>query len=796
MEESYQSHVWPGISEVAKERDVNLIYFSGRSLDAPYLFNIHSNQIYDLIHSDNIDGLIAFSGTLSNFITYDQFCEFLQKYKNIPIVSLSLNIPKIPSITVDNVSGMRELISHLITDHNYKKIAFICGPKGHPEAEERFQTYKDVLKEFNIEYNPDLFVQGDFVELTGIKAIDILIDQRKIQFDAVVSSNDDMAFGAIKALQRRNLSVPKDVAVVGFDNVSRSYLCNPPLTTVHQPMYEQGRKSLELLIDIIEGKKVPEKVKLHTEVIYRRSCNCFPKNLFQISKLNDVPTKIDSLQIINRKEQEIISELLNTANYHGVELEEFFIKNLLESLILGIKNKDFLPLLQVLEDFIRKEIVKNNKINYWHDILSKLYSLIVPIFGDNDNILYIEKLFHQAQFIVGEIVSQSEKIQQEEDKESYININSIREVIMSAFSIEQISESIINELPKIGIKSCYLVLYENYNIQSPWARLISAYNEEGPIKIDLKKSGERFKKTHLVPKKYLPKNRQYNLIIESLFFKDENKFGFIIVEQPKKITEFELLARNIGTALKGALLLQERQLLLEKLSDSNKELDEFASIIAHDLKQPLTIIKSSLELLKDVYYEKLDSNSKELIDLPIEASNRMRKMITDLLDLSRVSTSIVDFDEVNLESILKQVISDLQLIIDENNAKITYDSLPTIIGIKTYLIQLFENLITNAIKFHSQEPPEIHIGVEMKSNKWIFSIKDNGIGINKNDFKRIFQIFQRLHTNEEYKGTGIGLAICKKIVEKHNGKIWVESELGKGSTFIFELQKKKLRKNK
>lgn len=726
---------------------------------------------------------------MSNFIGYEDYCKFLEKYKNIPIVSIAIKVPGIPSLIIDNDIGFKEIIYHLIKDHNYKRIAFIRGPINHPEANIRFETYKTVLKENNIKFDPNLVVQGDFIELTGIKAINILLDQRKETFDAIVSSNDDMAFGALKALQRRNLFVPGDVAIVGFDDVSRSALCNPPLTTVKQPLYKQGRRSLELLIDLIEGKDVPNEITLPTNAIYRRSCGCFPENLSKISNFKKENYK-EPFEQLKKIENKIISELFNIAYIHNNDLDISNLKKILKSFITGIKTNDISFFIRNLEEILRKEMTKNHKLSYWHKIFLKLYSLTIPFFGTNENMqLKIENLIYQARYQLEALLFQRESIRREEDKENILIINSIRRSLMSNFSIQKIANSISKELPKIGIKSCYFCLFEDYRGLTPWSRLISAYNEKEPIEFVSRKGEVRFRTAQLIPKRYLPKNRQYNLIVESVFFRDENIFGYIVFEQPEDVSELQHLTRNIGIALKGGLLLQERQLLLEKLAYSNKELEEFASIVAHDLKQPLSVINASLSFLKETISKNINSESNELIDFSIKSSNRMKKMIEALLHFSRVTTSKIEFTKIKLESILRPVLSDLKILINETSAKITHDPLPTIIGSKTLLIQLFENLMDNAIKFRGQKTPHVHIGVELNNSKWIFSVKDNGIGIDQKYFEKIFLIFQRLHTNKEYKGTGIGLAICKKIIEKHHGKIWVESELGKGSTFYFTIPK-------
>jgi light-regulated signal transduction histidine kinase (bacteriophytochrome) len=168
----------------------------------------------------------------------------------------------------------------------------------------------------------------------------------------------------------------------------------------------------------------------------------------------------------------------------------------------------------------------------------------------------------------------------------------------------------------------------------------------------------------------------------------------------------------------------------------------------------------------------------------------MQNLINDLLEFSRVTTKAGEPELIDSEFILNQVLSSLELYIKENKATVSHDSLPKVIADNTQLAQVFQNLIANGIKFHSEETPKIHISAERKAGEWVFSVQDNGIGIDPNYSEKIFEVFKRLHKKEEYPGTGIGLAICKKIIERHGGRIWVESEFGKGSTFYFTLHLK------
>jgi PAS domain S-box-containing protein len=228
---------------------------------------------------------------------------------------------------------------------------------------------------------------------------------------------------------------------------------------------------------------------------------------------------------------------------------------------------------------------------------------------------------------------------------------------------------------------------------------------------------------------------------------------------------------------------------LEELKSSNAELEQFAYVASHDLQEPLRGIAGLAQILQQRYQGQLDSQADEFIDLIVDGTQRMQTLINDLLAYSRIGRRGEAIRSTGAEAALKAVMQNLSVGIREYGATITNDSLPTVKADATQLIQLFQNLISNAVKFRAERPPRIHIGVSDAGDCWQFSIRDNGIGIEPQYFERIFQVFQRLHTRREYKGTGIGLAICKKIIERHGGRIWVESEIGHGTTFYFTLPK-------
>ncbi|NJM63517.1 MAG: response regulator [Oscillatoriales cyanobacterium RU_3_3] len=225
----------------------------------------------------------------------------------------------------------------------------------------------------------------------------------------------------------------------------------------------------------------------------------------------------------------------------------------------------------------------------------------------------------------------------------------------------------------------------------------------------------------------------------------------------------------------------------QELARSNAELEQFAYVASHDLQAPLATIASYSQLLEKRYQDRLDSQANKFIGNIVHGCTRMQVLIDDLLEYSRVGRNQKPFELVECDRVVEQALANLQATIRDTGAVVNYSDLPAVTGEVSQLVQLFQNLIGNAIKYRQESPPVVTVTACKHDNKWLFSVADNGIGIAMQHQERIFQIFQRLHTQKEYSGTGIGLAICQKIVERHGGSIWVESEVGQGSIFYFTL---------
>lgn len=284
--------------------------------------------------------------------------------------------------------------------------------------------------------------------------------------------------------------------------------------------------------------------------------------------------------------------------------------------------------------------------------------------------------------------------------------------------------------------------------------------------------------------RFMKKDGQYAHVFDrGYIIRDENGKAIRVLGATRDITErkkSEALLLELNTRLKQRA---------DELAASNVELERFAYIASHDMQEPLRMITSFLQLFKKKYEDQIDETAEQYIHFAMDGADRMKKLIMDLLEYSRVGSNKDNFSEVDTNVLLKEVVNVFMSRIDEMKATVVVGDLPPVMANRIQIFQLFQNLLGNALKYHSGESPLIEINGQEEATHYLFSVKDNGIGIKPIFFEKIFVLFQRLHHKNEYSGTGIGLSVCKKIVERHGGRIWVESEPGKGSCFYFTISK-------
>jgi diguanylate cyclase (GGDEF)-like protein len=471
LEDRYQNTVLRGVADACAERDVNLICFAGGGLSSPERFGRQRNRIFDLVSGQCVDALLLMSGTLANYVGPAEMAKFCARFKPLPICSLAVAIEGIPSILVDNATGMRQAVVHLINTHHCQRIAFIRGPKESEEAEHRYQVYQDVLEEYGMPLRDELVVSGDFQKTAGVEAVRVFFDGQRQPPDAIVAADDYMALGVIEALQAKGMEVPGDVAVVGFDDVEEARFTEPPLTTVHQPLYEKGRFATETILAMLRGEAVADRLVMHTDLVTRLTCGC--------------------------------EKPISVAPGSGGERE------------------------------VREQAQQRLHVERWAKTLSRT-----------------------------------------------------EQKLITNFDIVAMVNAVAEQLPQLGISSCYLSLYKDESL----SELILAYDAR--YDTTPQTSGDMFESGVVVPKRWLPRDRRYSFVVEPLFFEDQ-QFGFAVFEiGPSEGIVYEMLRDQISAAIKGAALVRE-------VLDKDAERKELLSYII-DVTPDMHRIQPLADLLQDV----------------------------------------------------------------------------------------------------------------------------------------------------------------------------------------------------
>lgn len=790
---------WEGSLKAAEDLDVNLITFIGGLLKSPGSYESRGSILYGLVDREQIDAVIIWPLTIGMNLTTSEIMDFLKRYQSFPLVCGEGSYPGIPSILQSDHQGIRDLMLHFIETHQITRIAFLRGPAYNSAAEERYRAYQEVLAEFGLPLDPNL-VTTPVAWSQGYNAMKELLDDRNlkpgIDFEAVIAANSSLMLNAARLLNERGVKIPNDVAIAGFDDSDQFRAMNPPLTVACSDFQELGYKAVETVMELLNGKEIPERTYIPTRLIIRQSCGCN-----SISDGENYPEVFggkgaNSLSSMDALKERIVAELIQSGfeSSKAIHSVETLLKDWENDLKRGSNN--FTNNLRGLLGEIRLDT--GEVLIRWQNILSALRNISLAVQrGDSGVCGRVEEVIHRARItvnVVGEGLLFNKALRAKRD---YKIIQEIAAALITSFNMEGIKNVMFRELPRLGIPACYLALYENPEESLEWSRLVWAFNRQGIG--DIPKDGVRFRSASLLPKEFFPNDRRFSLVVEPLFFEND-QIGFVIFECGPWDGTYSVLKTMLSSAIWGANILQKQQRAEEdlkkkadELARSNKELEQFAYIVSHDLQEPLRKIVAFGDRLKKICSDKLSEQGLDYLERMQSAASRMQRLINDLLTYSRVTTKAQPFDEVDLLEVLEEVISDLEPRIVQCKARVKTEKLPVVKADATQMGQLFQNLIVNALKFHREGvPTEVEVYPVSTPKGVEIVVADNGIGIAEEYRERIFGVFERLHGRNEYDGSGIGLAICKKITDRHGWKIRIESRVGEGSKFIIEIPMKSI----
>ena len=791
-------NLWHGVADRALERNVNLICFSGGIPHWHEQYEAQKNILFNIPNTENVDGLLIWANILSHTLDRSSLETFCLRYTPLPIISMGMILPSIPSIQIDMCDGMRKLLSHLIEVHGRRKIAFIRGLEVSQDAEERYQAYIETLKQYHIPVDPSLVISGDFRRYSGTAAIKQLIATHHIGFDALVSANDNMAIGAMQALQAQGIRIPEDVVVAGFDDIEETRAITPSLTTVRAPWHLLGSKSVDLLLSKLANDALPDQILLETELVCRQSCGCqhtaidhqagsnlgagFPLEIKAPAEFSSGSAQISLLQGINR----ILAVLAPT-----YELDPSWSNKLIQGFLTDVRSRDGTRsiFIQTLTEIL-SQIPSGTEIIEWQEVLNVIRSKVNHLFRSKDKILKAHDLLENGYTVVGEMAHRRQLYQRLEAVDQTSRLNRIVQTMSTTYDIETLMRLLALELPGLGIQSCFLSLYDEKGDNPAWSRLVLAVVRKERLLLD--QNGIRFPTSQLVPSNMLPEDRHYAFDVEALYFQEE-QIGFVMFEiGPRNGDVYTTLRGHLSSALKSAELVQIALEAEAKAIKSDQLKTHLLANVSHELRTPLNIILGLSQTA-------LSSPNPYGIELPFQlakdlsyifdSGEHLIRLINDLLDTSRAEIGELDLccEPVDPRPLMQEVLETFKetSVSKQKNVDSLLEApthLPVLHADPIRLRQIFMNLLSNAFKFTQQG--SIIFGAEVQLPYIHFWVSDTGLGISPELQGRIFEPFVKAETLEyRREGIGLGLSITRRLVYLHGGSITLDSIPDHGSIF-------------
>jgi sigma-B regulation protein RsbU (phosphoserine phosphatase) len=532
-----------------KARDLDLYCFAGGALHSLAGNELSRNRCYDLVSPLALDAIVVLSLSAS----VETIESFLARYADLPRVTVGHVAKGVPVVVADNATGMREAVVHLISGHSRRRLVFLRGPAENQEAQTRFQAYRDALRDFGLSYDPALVLHGEFAMEAGKRVMRDFLD-RQIDFDAVVGANDLSALGALEVLRDRDINVPHQVAVIGFDDAEEARGSSPTLSTVRQPYFELAAHALDALTNILDGKPAPERLVLGSRLVRRRSCGCLSDGA-----PSDAPPSVSTLtepfrDAFERMRPELGRDLLTSAKRARANVESGFEGAFLDALSEALEHVSDRRLIERLDQLLSQTIEVGGDVVAWQFALSVLRQKLLPaVRSDPRRWMRLEDIWQRLRVLVGDAIDREQRALRTEAERSASILTDTSESLITSFDVESLPRSLADRLPALGIRSCFLSLYEGWGNPPPTSRLIVAY-DRGRL-LELPEGGLSFATAELAPPAMLHERRRA-MVVEPLFF-ENTQLGFALFELgPRRRVVYELLRELVSAALHGAALMR------------------------------------------------------------------------------------------------------------------------------------------------------------------------------------------------------------------------------------------------
>jgi signal transduction histidine kinase/DNA-binding LacI/PurR family transcriptional regulator len=586
------SRVWgsefiSGVMQAAQESDVNVVCFVGGkpvAMASPAGVG-PSYGLYDLIKPGEFDGILL-AADIAHGPPPDDIRNFCRIFGQIPIASCAVQAEGVSAFISDSEGGMRSVIRHLIEVHGYKRIAFIRGMARQLEADQRFKAYQEELKSHNIRYEENLVVEGDFTPESGRTAVRTFLDERRIRLQAIVASNDRMAFGAMEALQQRGINVPDTVALTGFDDVIEAQSLGVPLTTVHQSFSNAGRLVFDALMKRIAGQRVDSINVMPAQLVVRWSCGCLPESVKQAEVL---PKEVAHTGRLENKRDAAIRALFGAAGIPESDPAKAQYRDVfgrtwdvfLASLGDSDKSDAFLKMIQASMEVLQR---LGHDVTTWHNVISTFRKYALGGITDHIVMLRAENLFQQARMLVGELSQRAQAIRRLQFVQQEEALGNFGFSMAPAMSLEGIGDAISKNFPTLGIDRWYVMFYSEVSAPRSMSapppasyRLLMQYDEN---KFEIPHEKSALATGRLIPRGKTPEDRLYAAIVMPLTL-GNNRFGFMWAEVGSKDWDVYVRIKNLLTsALLRTMLVQQREQAQKEVERLLNEARERAAELA------------------------------------------------------------------------------------------------------------------------------------------------------------------------------------------------------------------------
>ncbi len=796
--ETYSSSIFRSVQTACEEAGLNFIGFEGGFSRILFgLYNQRKNAVIDLVDKCNLDGMILLAEHASNTMTDVEIKRLFLNLEGVPIVSIGRSTLASTSVLIDNKRSTRDLVLHLVKDHGYHRIAFLNGPDTSSDGKQRCEAYRDALRECGVTVDEKLIVYGGDFYSSGEKAVEILLEQRRARFDAIIAANDSMAIFAIHELERRGVRVPEDVAVAGFDDIEAGRRLTPGLTTVRQSFYDIGRESVKAMRSILSGENVPRRIVMPTHLVIRESCGCTDAD-----KLRRILSR-DVRPIANHKARGKSPRRNPAANAARPAAD---LEKLMPSLF---EKPGVTPAVEALarefpadgdEDgrrfFLRRLGELFGRLFDMKVGLDDVCRLIALLFsgaegsdGDSERREALRALREESLVLAG-LQAQVHQADRDSKKKAYESSELIiNDDFLNVLHVGRLKEIIYMQLPKMQFKRFFVCMYTDSSRRE--AKLLMQYHSGSGIHPVPDRS--TFPAKRLVPG-IMRNNAGFAYMVVALFFEDKD-FGYMLFD----ITDLgiEPLYDDLATQISGAInsAMQAKAIheyagqLEEKVKERTRQLEaatreraDFFNDIAHEIKNPLTLINNYL----DAYIAK-QGQSEELRVLKTKFESLLEVMI-EYLSREKIESGKIVYRHDQVSDFSGILLNDVILFRETARRKgirledavepgvfvaVDPEALERVIG----------NLLHNAVRF-TDRGGSIRVGLRRKDEAVEFSVKDTGIGLTPEQMKHIFERYYQVNgAGEASVGIGLGLDIVKKIIDEVGAEIRVASPRGKGTNF-------------